>query len=295
MSRLAPVGVLVGLCLFAGGCGAPAGEKSPPTVAVTGPPSLVEPGPPPVAPPDPTPDPTSGADARWRPGPGSTWQYQLSGPLDLSLDADVFDVDWEETTAEQVRQLHDAGRRVVCYVNAGAHEDWRPDADSYPEAVLGAPLDGWPGERWVDVRRTDVLLPLLGARMDVCRDKGFDAVEADNVDGYGNRSGFDLAAADQLAFNTAVAGLAHDRGMSIALKNDVEQVAELEPVFDFAVNEECLDYDECEAYLPFLRAGKAVLAVAYSAVPAEECARLDRLGLAVIVKSIDLDAPLRRC
>jgi hypothetical protein len=147
----------------------------------------------------------------------------------------------------------------------------------------------------VDVRRTDVLLPLLAARMDVCRDKGFDAVEADNVDGFANRTGFDLDAADQLAFNTAVAGLAHDRGLSIALKNDVEQVTELEPVFDFAVNEECLAYDECDAYLPFLRAGKAVFSVEYSELTAAQCAHADRLGLATIVKDLDLDAPLRRC
>jgi hypothetical protein len=98
-----------------------------------------------------------------------------------------------------------------------------------------------------------------------------------------------------LAFNTALAGLAHERGLSIALKNDVEQVAELEPVFDFAVNEECLAYDECEAYLPFLRAGKAVLSVEYSDLTAEECDRAARLGLATIVKSLDLDAPLRTC
>jgi hypothetical protein len=211
------------------------------------------------------------------------------------VDADVFDLDWEETTAAQVQQLHTAGRHVVCYVNAGAYEDWRPDADSYPEEVLGDPLDDWPGERWVDVRRTDVLLPLLVARMDVCRDKGFDAVEADNVDGYANRTGLDFDAADQLAFNTAVAGLAHDRGMSIALKNDVDQVAALEPVFDFAVNEECLAYDECEAYLPFVRAGKAVFSVEYSEVPAAQCARAARLGVVTIVKGLDLDAPLRRC
>lgn len=289
-NRLARAGVLAGLGLLAAGCGTPAAEEPPP-VAVSSPPSVVEPtpepGPPPAAP--------GTDDDRWRPAPDSTWQYQLSGRLDLSVDADVFDVDWEETTAAEVQRLHDAGRHVVCYVNAGAYEEWRPDAHAYPEDVLGDPLDGWRGERWVDVRRTDVLLPVLAARMDVCRDKGFDAVEADNVDGYANRTGLDLDAADQLAFNTAVAGLAHDRGMSIALKNDVEQAAALEPLFDFAVNEECLAYDECEAYAPFVRAGKAVFSVEYAEVPPAECARAGRLGLVTIVKGLELDAALRRC
>jgi hypothetical protein len=296
--RRVRTGVMVGLCLLAGGCGTPAGEVSP-SVAVASPPFVAEPTPTPTPTPTPQPGPppaVPGADdGRWHPAPASSWQYQLSGRLDLSVDADVFDVDWEETTAGQVQRLHDTGRHVICYVNAGAFEEWRSDAGSYPEDVLGGPLDGWPGERWVDVRRTDVLLPLLAARMDVCRDKGFDAVEADNVDGYANDTGLDLDAADQLAFNTAVAGLAHDRGMSIGLKNDVEQAAELEPVFDFAVNEECLAYDECQAYAPFLRAGKAVFSVEYSDVTAAQCAHADRLGLVTIVKDLDLDAPLRRC
>ena len=72
----------------------------------------------------------------------------------------------------------------------------------------------------------DVLGPLLEARMDLCRDKGFDAVEADNVDGYANRTGFPLTAADQLRFNRFLAAAAHARGLSIGLKNDLDQVAD---------------------------------------------------------------------
>ena len=231
----------------------------------------------------------------WRPAAGTTWQYQLSGALDGSVDAAVLVVDWEETTADQVRELHDRGRRAVCYVNAGAYEDWRSDAARYPADVLGAPLDGWPGERWLDVRRTDVLLPLLAARLDVCRDKGFDAVEGDNVDGYGNDSGFPLGADDQLAFNRAVADLAHERGLAIGLKNDVEQIAELEPSFDFAINEECHAFDECTAYAPFVQAGKAVLNVEYAAPSGDVCDRAGDLGLSTVVKELDLAAPLRGC
>jgi hypothetical protein len=236
-----------------------------------------------------------GPDAIWRPEQGTSWQYQLSGALDLSVDAAVYDVDWQETSAAQVAQLHAAGRRVICYVNAGAFEEWRPDAGSYPEEVLGRPLDGWPGERWLDVRRTDVLLPLLAARLDVCREKGFDAVEFDNVDGWANETGFPLTADDQLAFNTAVAGLAHGRGMSVGLKNDVEQIDELAPVFDFAVNEECLAYDECDAYRHFLAAGKAVLHVEYEKPAAGRCAAATEMGMSTILKSPELGADLQHC
>ncbi|SDF64368.1 hypothetical protein SAMN05660662_2886 [Blastococcus aurantiacus] len=242
-----------------------------------------------------TPSTGDGSAEPWRPSAGTTWQYQLSGRVDVSADAAVFVVDGADTTADTVRELHDRGRRAVCYVNAGAYEDWRSDASRYPADVLGAPLDGWPGERWLDIRRTDVLLPLLAARLDVCRAKGFDAVEGDNVDGYANESGFPLGAGDQVVFNRVLADLAHERGLAIGLKNDVEQAAELEPSFDFAINEECLAFDECDAYAPFVRAGKAVLNVEYSAPSEDACARAGSLGLSTIVKELDLAAPLRRC
>jgi hypothetical protein len=239
--------------------------------------------------------PPGGALDRWRPEQGTSWQYQLSSTLDLSVDAAVYDVDWQETTAAQVAQLHAAGRHVICYVNAGAFEDWRPDAGAYPEELLGKPLDGWPGERWLDIRRTDLLLPLLAARLDVCRAKGFDAVEADNVDGYANDTGFPLAAEDQLAFNTAVARLAQERGMSVGLKNDVEQVADLEPAFDFAVNEECVMFDECGEYAPFLDAGKAVLHVEYENAPSGRCAPVATNAMSTILKFPELGPDLRDC
>jgi hypothetical protein len=148
----------------------------------------------------------------------------------------------------------------------------------------------------IGVRRLDVLLPLIGARMDVCRDKGFDAVEPDNVDGYGNDTGFDLIAEDQLRFNRAVTQLAHERGMAGGLKNDVEQIAELVPHSDFAVNEECLVYDECEAYAPFVAAGEPVLHVEYESGPdPRTCDALAALGLSSIFKDLDRDARTDRC
>ena len=130
-------------------------------------------------------------------------------------------------------------------MNAGAWERWRPDADRFPPRLLGKPLDGWPGERWLDIRRLAALKPIIRARLDRCKRKGFDAVEPDNIDGYANASGFPLRAADQAHFNRFVASAAHARGLGVALKNDLEQAAALEPSFDFAVVEECFRYREC--------------------------------------------------
>ena len=84
---------------------------------------------------------------------------------------------------------------------------WRPDAARFPAEVVGTELDGWKGERWLDVRRLDVLQPILAERFDMCRRKGFDGVEADNVDGYTQDSGFPLTADDQLRFNRFLAAV----------------------------------------------------------------------------------------
>ena len=107
------------------------------------------------------------------PPPGTTWQWQLTAPVDTSVDAEVYDIDGVEAGADTVAALHRAGRKVVCYVNAGAAEDFRPDHAAFPDDVQGGP-DGWHGERLLDIRRLDVLAPIMAARFDMCRQKGFD-------------------------------------------------------------------------------------------------------------------------
>ncbi|MGC4937300.1 endo alpha-1,4 polygalactosaminidase [Kribbella sp. DT2] len=228
---------------------------------------------------------------RWIPRRSQAWQWQLSGPLDLSVDVPIYDVDGASTTAAQVSALHQKGRRVICYFNAGAAQK----GDSYPESVLGKALEGWPDERWLDVRRLDVLEPIITRRIASCAAKGFDAVEPDNVDGYANDTGFPLTAAHQLAFNRMVAGVAHRHGLAVALKNDLAQVAQLEPAFDFAINEQCAEYGECAQLVPFVQAGKAVLHVEYNLEPAAFCAKTKVYGFSSMRKPENLGAARQPC
>ena len=239
--------------------------------------------------------PQPAAAARWLPGPDTSWQIQFSGEIDLTVKAKVFDLDMFETMARQVRRLHGMGKHAVCYINAGAWEDWRPDADRYPSAVLGKPLDGWPGERWLDIRRLDVLAPILGDRLDRCAAKGFDGVEFDNVEGYTDPSGFDLRKADQLTFNKWLADAAHARGLSVGLKNALGIAEQLEPKFDFAIVEQCFHYRECGLTAPFTDAGKSVLVVEYELSRDQFCHRAESLGVTAIRKHLSLDAWRRPC
>ena len=232
----------------------------------------------------------------WQPAPQTTWQWQLSGlPLDLTVEADVFDIDLFETEASTVDRLHDLDRRVICYVSVGTWEPDRPDSAQVPEALQGQPLEDFPDERWLDIRRLDVLGPLIEARFELCRAKGFDAVEPDNVDGYANDSGFALTADDQLAFNRFVARTAHRNGLGVGLKNDLDQIGELVGDFDFAVNEECAEFAECDLLRPFVADGKAVLHVEYELGPDEFCPDLVGDGFSSMQKRIDLDAWYARC
>ncbi|GAA2252776.1 endo alpha-1,4 polygalactosaminidase [Streptomyces ruber] len=226
--------------------------------------------------------------AVWQPRPGVDWQWQLDGRVDPSVDVPVYDIDGFENTAADVARLHADGRKVICYVNVGAYEDFRPDADDFPRSVLGRPND-WEGERWLDIRELSVLRPLMERRFDMCRDKGFDAVEPDLMEGYANDTGFPLTAEDQLAYNRMIADIAHERGLAVGLKNDLAQIPELVGDFEFAVNEECAEFGECAALRPFIEAGKAVFHVEYRERTEEFCAQARGLRLSSMRKKLELD------
>ncbi|GHA35677.1 endo alpha-1,4 polygalactosaminidase [Streptomyces anthocyanicus] len=230
----------------------------------------------------------------WRPTPGTAWQWQLSGRLDTSVDVPVYDIDGFDHDEATVAGLHDDGRKVICYVSTGAWEDFRPDADAFPKKVLGKG-NGWEGERWLDIRATDVLEPLMAERLDMCRDKGFDAVEPDNMDGYKNDTGFPLTGDDQLRYNRLIAKLAHDRRMAVGLKNDLDQIPDLVDDFDFAVNEQCAQYGECADNRPFVDADKAVFHVEYELPTERFCADSRELRLSSMLKKYELDAWREAC
>jgi hypothetical protein len=242
----------------------------------------------------PSPAPPTRASGWWHPAKGLTWQWQLTGAIDTSLNVDVYDLDAFTTPASTVAALKNAGRHTVCYVNVGAKEDFRADAGRFPAEVIGKNLEGWPGEKWIDIRRWDALEPVLAERFNTCRSKGFDAIEPDNVDGYTNASGFDLTAEDQLEYNRKVADLAHRTGLAVGLKNDVEQAATLAPSFDFAVNEECAKYRECAELSVFIQAGKPVFHVEYGGGNGF-CATTKALGFSSMRKKTELDAWREPC
>ncbi len=225
----------------------------------------------------------------WSPAPGTSWQWQLTGTIDTSLNVAMYDIDLFDAPQAKIDALRAAGKKVICYFSAGSYEDWRSDKASFPAAAIGNPLDGWEGEAWLDTRNAGVR-SAMKARLDLAVKKRCDGVEPDNVDGYANDPGFPLTAATQLDYNTFLATEAHARGLSIGLKNDLDQVTALVTKFDWALNEECHTYGECEMLSPFISAGKAVFHVEYGAatLASTVCPATKPLGFSSLIKKLDL-------
>ncbi len=227
--------------------------------------------------------------------PGTSWQWQIDGNtidetvLDgVSNPKKMYDIDLFTTDAATIQHLHAKGIYVVCYVETGSWENYRPDAGSYPQSVLGNTLGGYPNERLVDIRQIAILQPIIAARFDLGKAKGCDGIEPDLDDTYnGYNSGFPLTMQHQLAFNKAVADLAHGRGMSIGLKNGASAGGVFEAAMvqftDWALNEECNQFGECGGYSVYIAANKAVFQVEYTAsgttaaqiCPADNAANFD--------------------
>jgi hypothetical protein len=229
----------------------------------------------------------------WRPAARMTWYWQLQGRINNSHLVAAYDVDGFDTSASEVTRLHGLGRHVICYIDVGTWENWRPDAKRFPPSVRGRP-NGWPGERWLDIRRPVVRRLMARRFRSQCQRKGFDALEPDNIDEYQVRSGFPINAAQQLGYNEWVARQAHSLGLAVLQKNDPNQARRLEAHFDGALAEQCNQYHECSLFRPYLSAGKPVLDAEYNLPRHRFCSRDRRIGVTSARYNLSLDGRVYR-
>eukprot|EP00698_Gefionella_okellyi_P010668 TRINITY_DN2778_c0_g2_i1.p1 TRINITY_DN2778_c0_g2~~TRINITY_DN2778_c0_g2_i1.p1 ORF type:complete len:838 (-),score=151.67 TRINITY_DN2778_c0_g2_i1:242-2755(-) len=237
----------------------------------------------------------------WKPTVRTRWQWQLQGEIDMSFDVPVYDIDFGYP-ASVIGQLHALGRKVICYWSAGSSEVWRSDFGLFPAEVQGGVLkfgtgDVFNDEKWLDIRRLDIIGPIMLDRIDESLLKGCDAIEYDNPDGFYHDAGFakPFTYEQQLEFNRWLAGQAHARGMGAILKNDIMQVWELRDTFDGAVNEQCWEDDECYMWWTMVDAGKPLFQTEYEVERCYYCERANQMGTSTIKKHPDLTACRMDC
>ncbi len=128
---------------------------------------------------------------------------------------------------------------------------------------------------------------------------GFDGIEFDVVDGWENNTGLTISASTQLEYNAKLANIAHQNGLTVALKNDVDQIAsplnppangDLEPYFDYAINEQCQQFRECDKLAKFLTNKKRVFQVEYKLSTDKFCSQANAGNRDAILKTFDLFA-----
>lgn len=226
----------------------------------------------------------------YRPAAGVKWQIQLQGEVNPQYPVDLYIIDLFDSSPKLISQLQKSGKHVICYFSAGSSENWRADFSRFQDDDMGAPLQNWPGERWLNTR-SDNVRDIMKSRMDLAKEKGCDGVDPDNVDGYTNNPGFNITGKDQIDYNRFLANEAHKRGMAVSLKNDLDQADDLVETADFSVNEQCFQYEECDKLRPFIIKNKPVLNIEYNKTTTQDdlCRRSRFLKFSTLILPMKLD------
>ena len=230
----------------------------------------------------------------WKPKASDnlTWYMQFNGSLNTNIDADVFFID-VDVNKSVVDSLKARGKRVMCYISAGSSENWRSDFSSIPEVVKGSIYSGWPGERWLDTTNLEIIGPLMRARMDTCKNKGFDGIDADNVNGHVNPTSFNITRAEAITYIRWLANEAHKRGMAFSLKNAEDLASQVVDDVDMLQSESCFVYNNCTAARVISSANKPVWMVEYDSVTRNwdaACENAKQNGFSAILRDVLLTA-----
>ncbi|KAF4632538.1 hypothetical protein G7Y89_g5585 [Cudoniella acicularis] len=242
----------------------------------------------------------------WKPSAGLTWQIVLQSPLGSTApNVSVYDIDLFDNNATIVDTLHSLNRSVICYFSAGSYEDFRSDSNQFLKSDYANPLKNWPGEYWLNTNSTNVR-KIMTARLDVAKAMGCDGVDPDNIDGYDNDSGFTLTPETAIDYLTFLAIESHERGMAIGLKNAGAIVNATVPFLQWEVNEQCVAYNECDSFRPYLDAGKPIFHIEYpdgagttagiaEAKKTQICGDPTAAGFSTVLKMMDLSDWLEAC
>lgn len=134
----------------------------------------------------------------------------------------------------------------------------------------GQAVSGYPSEKYLNVDDPAVAT-VIRARIAMCAQKGFDAIEPDIDDSYTDTTGFTITESDELAYLAKLSDYAHSLGLAWGLKNGGDGgdpatfVPGMLPHVDFAVVEEPYFLETIADFEPlFDQAGKAMFVAEYT-------------------------------
>lgn len=208
-------------------------------------------------------------DNYYKPQIGESFEWRLDS-IGLNevyqYDCKIIDIDAFSATKELVDAFHARGIKVIAYVSVGTIENYRPDSTLLPPEIIGSVYPEWPDERFLNIRELEKMKPFIISRFDMIKQKGFDGIEPDNMDGYGAQNGFDLTLDDTKLFCEWIIEEAHSRGLSIGQKNTDELVPVLYKKFDWALTEDVFNANTQNDYSLYISVGKPVFSAEYTDV-----------------------------
>lgn len=237
-----------------------------------------------------------------------TWEWILQNPPATPPQVTYYDIDGFDVSAAYVAAAKARGDKVICYLSIGTAENFRPDYAQFAAiaGVLGNSYPGFSDERFLNVRNYTAFISIMDARLRMCRDKGFDYVEFDNMDTFGESAGvlgFSITQADMVAYVTELVNRTRGYGMQALQKNTPTLAATLQPIFGGIVMEGCVRENFCNSASVYVNAGKPALNAEYpseysppsSFNQANVCAASATARVTTIITVVDLDRASTRC
>ncbi len=207
------------------------------------------------------------SESYYQPKIGDTFEWRLDsiGMNEVNqYTCNIIDIDAFSATKELIDAFHARGIKVIAYISVGTIESYRPDSALLPEEIIGNIYPSWPDERFLNIREIEKMKPFISSRFDMIKAKGFDGIEPDNMDGYGEINGFDLTLEDTRLFCEWMIEEAHKRGLSIGQKNTEELIPFLYTKFDWALTEGIFNSNTQDLYSPYIMKNKPVFSAEYT-------------------------------
>lgn len=222
---------------------------------------------------------------------GAPFDYQIGSPYEPASSVEMVSRDREDEPV--------AGLYNICYIDAFMT---RPQEYNWWLANhLDLLLRERPGGRFAvpepgsmqildtsTAANRDVLAGIVGAWIDQCADRGFQAVELDNMDAY--RLGGDLSTDSVIAYLKLLIDRAHAAKLEVGQTNEADLAKRAkEAGADFAIIDGCGQHDECAVYQAVY--GDRVFDIEYEPAGLHAACRISGGRFSVILRDLDVSAP----